>query len=808
MSTPEITSLRQCSSALLSICLVAVALAVWTGSPFAAAPCEEVEMGVDGAAYEVAYRVTIPTEAVALGSHMGYHTAQIEGAGHLKEAGLPALPAWTAYIALPPGMKVTGLREVDAEAVPIPGTFRILPAQPPRAITGNPSPPAEALPDPAIYSSPALYPASRVEFLRQADLAGQNLAAIRVCPLQYSPAAGELLLATRIEVVLTGQPGYRCGDYIAQGASDRSRAVHERMLKGMVVNPQDVQMTTAVSGPVLGGVASGQFDYVIVTKDGWVDDYRPLAEWRTKQGWKATIVSTDWIFTEAGYSGTDLEKMRAFVVDAHANWGTTHFVLAADTDAIPFHTRAITVPTWQTDYIDNDTYYADYDEDWILEVTVARLSTRTAGHVANVINKILAYEKNPPLTGYVKTAFFVGMDIAFCGDMDGQIFKEDYIRAGHLPAAWHLDTEYDSEAGTHRDDILAYLESGYHIVNHHDHCNADRMGAGWTCHSDHVLNADMDSLTNGDRLSIFFAVGCFPAHFPTLRCIGEAAIRNPGGGGVAFMGNTSSGWGGGADDPDKYTLRQDRYFYRNLFDLGIYNLGENFTRLKNDEYDPDDPYNLHKYAMTNLQLLGDPGLTVWTDDPQVLAVTHPASVTAGEAAAFDVEVSSGGSPLDGASVCLYKEGEVHEVQETSGGQASFSFTAVTEGSLFVTVCCHNYLPYEGLATVAASASVEGDGHTRPARFELLSAVPTPFTQSTTITYAVPDSRASTRVTVEIYDCRGRRIMSWHPVDMEAGIYHVTWDGRDQRGNEVASGVYYCEVRWQDKRDARQLVLLR
>ena len=60
----------------------------------------------------------------------------------------------------------------------------------------------------------------------------------------------------------------------------------------------------------------------------------------------------------------------------------------------------------------------------------------------------------------------------------------------------------------------------------------------------------------------------------------------------------------------------------------------------------------------------------------------------------------------------------------------------------------------------------------------------------------------------IYDCRGRLIRTLREGELEPGVYHHTWNGRDDAGGEVASGIYYCEVRWQDKRDARQLVLLR
>jgi len=768
---------------------------------------EDVTADFDGTAHEVVYKVSFSSDGLTFGSHMGYDTVTLEGAGYLKRAGEPRLPSRTLYMAIPAGMRVLHVREGAVNMEQIAGTYNIVPAQPPRIIGYDPDTRGWVGPDPEVYSGD-VYPATRVSFLRQADLAGQNLVAIQICPLQYSPLTGEVYLATEIEVVLVGEPGYRCGDYLATRASRRSRAMYERMLRSMVVNPGDIAMAEAFTGPLLGGVGPGQYDYVIITRDVYVGDFQSLAEWRTKQGWRVNVVTTDWIYTSGGYTGTDLEKMRAFIVDAHNNWGATHFVLGSDVANIPYHVRSITVPGWQTDDIANDTYYADFDDDWVLEVTVARLSVRNAAQVATMLSKIITYEKNPPLTDYARTAFFIGMDITVCGDMDGENFKENYIRAMHLPGTWTLDTEYDSEPGTHKADIVAYLNAGYHLVNHHDHCNTDCIGAGWTCHSDLFNNADMDALTNGDRLSIFFAVGCYPAHMPTTRCIAEASLRNAGGAGIAFMGNTCIGWGGDAADPDLYSVRQDRYFYRNLFDLGIYNLGENFTRLKNDEFDPVDPYNLHKYAFTQLHLHGDPGLTIWTDDPRTMTVDHITTVPVGEPVAFGVEVSDGGAPVDGATVCLYKAGEIHEVEETTGGEAEFNFTAASAGTLYVTVCNHNYLPYEGMVDVDGSASAEDIDEALPAHLTVISVTPNPFRAGTEIAYAVPGPVPASTVTVDIFNCLGRRVRALEAGEQPAGIHRLAWNGRDQDGNPVASGIYYCRILWRDECETRSMVLLR
>jgi hypothetical protein len=230
------------------------------------------------------------------------------------------------------------------------------------------------------------------------------------------------------------------------------------------------------------------------------------------------------------------------------------------------------------------------------------------------------------------------------------------------------------------------------------------MGVGWICHGSLLVISDVDNLVNGDRKSICFAIGCYPAHFPTVLCIGEAFIKNPNGGSVAFIGNTCIGWGGNTSDPDHYTVLQDRLFYRNLFDDGFERLGENFSDLKNDAFSPIDPYNLNKYCFTQLHLLSDPALLVWTADPQSLTVTHNNTVNVGEYSTFPVQVECGGAPVAYATVCLWKDGDVYEVEQTdASGTATFGFTPASTGTMLVTVTCQNYLPYEGQAVVQTNA---------------------------------------------------------------------------------------------------------
>jgi hypothetical protein len=183
-------------------------------------------------------------------------------------------------------------------------------------------------------------------------------------------------------------------------------------------------------------------------------------------------------------------------------------------------------------------------------------------------------------------------------------------------------------------------------------------------------------------------------------CIGEAFVQNSMGGGVAFMGNTRTGWGGTPEDPDHYSVLQDRLLYDSLYDQGIYCMGDCFSYLKNNAYEGPDPYNLCQYTFTQMTLLGDPGVFVWTEDPQALTVTHDDSLPFDEYSTFSVQVMHEGSPVDEATVCLWKDGDLYEVGSTDpSGTVSFGVTPGTLGRMDVTVTKHNYLPYEGHARV-------------------------------------------------------------------------------------------------------------
>lgn len=74
----------------------------------------------------------------------------------------------------------------------------------------------------------------------------------------------------------------------------------------------------------------------------------------------------------------------------------------------------------------------------------------------------------------------------------------------------------------------------------------------------------------------------------------------------------------------------------------------------------------------------------------------------------------------------------------------------------------------------------------PTEFGISQNYPNPFNPSTTISYQLVEEA---NVTLEIYDMMGRKISSLVQEPKQAGYYTAKWEGRDNSGKQVATGVY-------------------
>jgi len=96
------------------------------------------------------------------------------------------------------------------------------------------------------------------------------------------------------------------------------------------------------------------------------------------------------------------------------------------------------------------------------------------------------------------------------------------------------------------------------------------------------------------------------------------------------------------------------------------------------------------------------------------------------------------------------------------------------------------------------------------KLELSQNQPNPFSRKTTIGFTVPGANPGdvADISVAVYDVSGRFVSSLFHGQLPAGIHHVTWNGRDDAGQMVSTGIYFCQVRSAGEERGRRMVLLR
>ena len=82
--------------------------------------------------------------------------------------------------------------------------------------------------------------------------------------------------------------------------------------------------------------------------------------------------------------------------------------------------------------------------------------------------------------------------------------------------------------------------------------------------------------------------------------------------------------------------------------------------------------------------------------------------------------------------------------------------------------------------------------------------PNPFNPVTTIRYVLPADR---HVLLQVFDVRGREIRRLVHGYVEAGEWSVVWDGSNERGDAVVSGVYFLRLQAGKESAVRKTILL-
>ena len=665
----------------------------------------------------VSRTATFDSRGLSFTTAGGYDVVELSGYPALVNPGMPRVPRVVERVLIPAGAEPVSAELTAVEWTTMPGRHNLAPAQPdvPLPMPGKTFNLPHYAPDAAVYSTNAFYPTSGIRLLDAGTLGGYRIVGVELLPVRFNPVTGELQLATRMEYRLA----YAEGTVDGLVPSAEQQAFYAGMVRGMVANPGDVaRFAPAVGKSALTTLPAGHYEYVVISAPPIDTCFARLVAWKNLKGVPATTVLLSYITTN--YAGYDTpEKIRNFIKDAYTNWGTKYVLLGGAADhktsgqnIIPGR-DAWYVRSGENAYNDEDTipcdlYFGGLDGTWdatgnhvygqktdaadmLSEVFVGRASVNNVAQARNFVNKTLTYEQNPP-AGYIKKML---LPAAILWDAYNERPMQDSI-ARMTPAGWTDAKLYERTSTLSETRMVDSMNSGYGLGNWIGHGNETGI---YMSSNAYLSSSDADGLTNGTKEGIHVSIACFTGAWDEVSggdCFAEHLVNRVGGGAVGIAMNSRYGWGAyttqyvpGPSD------RLDTTFLSRILNHTEYHAGQALAFARGywaPWADSTGQYDMQRWCIYELNLFGDPELSIWTAEPTLVSAAHSGTIAVGNNLSYPVTVTTAlASPVESATVLLWKGSEVYVTGKTnSSGAVTLTVSPQTAGNMTLTVTSRNH----------------------------------------------------------------------------------------------------------------------
>lgn len=237
------------------------------------------------------------------------------------------------------------------------------------------------------------------------------------------------------------------------------------------------------------------------------------------------------------------------------------------------------------------------------------------------------------------------------------------------------------------DAIVAEIESGYNIVTLSGHGSEEGVAG--------INRTAVQALTNGHGTGIVYVDGCLTGAFDYVEghCLGEEFLVNPDGGSAAYIGNSRFSWIGSGAEIERCIWEGLSWNVR----IGLLHRRKAACL----------QHGAHAWAQYSLNLLGDPEMSLWIDQPIDMAVDHENVMEP----PFPIEVyvrGPDGGPVERAVVCITGPDGVFMADYTnSEGICTLSTVDLPVArDLVITVTCGQHTPYQGTISLLGSGDIQ------------------------------------------------------------------------------------------------------
>ncbi|UCE08413.1 MAG: T9SS type A sorting domain-containing protein, partial [bacterium] len=173
-----------------------------------------------------------------------------------------------------------------------------------------------------------------------------------------------------------------------------------------------------------------------------------------------------------------------------------------------------------------------------------------------------------------------------------------------------------------------------------------------------------------------------------------------------------------------------------------------------------------------------------------------------------------GTAIPNATVEIYtdpeNEGLIFQGETNSDANGNFTWNGEITGQFtnVTAIAIDEYGNTSIFSEVAVITSVEQlEQNNIPETFSLFQNYPNPFNPRTTIQLEIPyTGKPLLKVELLVYNLKGELIRTLMNEDKSSGAYKVFWDGLDEAGNKVATGIYLYRIRAGEFNATKKMIL--
>lgn len=520
-----------------------------------------------------------------------------------------------------------------------------------------------------MYEQNSFYPAVQSSLQQPYILRNYRGQAVTINPFSYNAVTKTLRVYHHLTVEM-----YKTGE---GGINQFSRTAPQIKMDPEFKYLYDRQFINYESVTSKYPVVEEEGNMIVICYGPYMEAMQPFVEW------KKTIGRPIEMFDVANVGSTPA-TIKAFITDYYNTNGLTHVLLVGDHQFVPSYNNSSS-----GGYSDN--YYAYLaGNDSYNELFVGRFSAEAVAHVETMVERVITYERDlDESASWLNVGTGVARNEGAGNGHNGgeaDYVHMDYIRDTLLNYTYAtVHREYDGGVpgltNTTAAQISQRINDGTSIIDYCNHGSQNSWSvAGYT--TSHV-----DALTNTDRWPVIWAVACDNGKFTNGTCFAETWTRathngSPTGAIGTMMSWISQPWQPPMTGQDEMvTILAEGYANNIKRTLGGNSINGSMKMI-----------DLHGSSGLSTHdtwiLFGDPSMTMRTDVPQAMTISHPATLFLGMS---ELAVNA---DAEDAIVCLTLGGEILSTAYVQGGVANLTFPALADvGMLNIAVFGYNKVTY-------------------------------------------------------------------------------------------------------------------